>query len=143
MVEHASKRDDVPGGSVVPKSAGFRWARVLIATAAVHVLGVVLSVAFIVAYSVVTLGAPVEGFAGPLSTGILPVLTLPAAVWVARGARRPAAATHGLIVGLVVAGTLALLFFWPHDLQSVALSAAIVVAGFLGGLLGGAIRPRR
>ncbi len=85
------------------RSLDVRWLRVLLAGVAVHVVGVAVSVALIVAYSVVTAGAAVDSFAGPLSTWILPVLTLPAAVWAAHGARR--AAVNGLLVGLVVAGS--------------------------------------
>lgn len=78
-----------------------------------------------------------DGFAGQLSTWVLPVLTLPAAVWVARGARREAAVLSGLLVGMLVAGMLGLLFFWPNDPRSVALFTLIVAAGLAGGLAGG------
>ncbi|HEV2743668.1 MAG TPA: hypothetical protein VGV91_10965 [Rubrobacter sp.] len=105
-------------------------------------MGVVVSVALIVAYSVVTAGASVDRFAGPLSTWILPVLTLPAAIWVAYGARREAAALNGLLVGLLVAGMLGGLFFWPDDLRSLALFATIVVFGLAGGLIGGNLSSR-
>jgi hypothetical protein len=116
-------------------SLDVRWLRVLLAGVAVHVVGVAVSVAFIVAYSVVTAGASVNSFAGPLSTWILPVLTLPAAVWAASGARR--AAVNGLLVGMLVAGMLGGLFFWPDDLKALALFATIVVFGLAGGLIGG------
>ena len=122
------------------RSLDVRWLRVLLAGVAVHVVGVALSVALIVAYSVVTAGASVDRFAGPLSTWILPVLTLPAAVWVASGARR--AAANGLLVGLLVAGMLGGLFFWPDDLRAMALFATIVVFGLAGGLIGGRIPSR-
>ena len=123
-------------------SLDVRWSRVLLAGVAVHVVGVVVSVALIVAYSVVTAGASVDSFAGPLSTWILPVLTLPAATWVAYGARREAAAVNGLLVGLLVAGMLGLLLFWPNDLRSLALFATIVVFGLAGGLIGGNLSSR-
>ena len=116
------------------------WLRVLLAGVAVHVMGIVVSVALIVAYSVATAGASVDRFAGPLSTWILPVLTLPAAAWAAYGARR--AAVNGLLVGLLVAGILGLLFFWPNDLKALALFATIIVFGFAGGLVGGKIPSR-
>jgi hypothetical protein len=103
-------------------------------------MGIVVSVALIVAYSVATAGASVDRFAGPLSTWILPVLTLPAAAWAAYGARR--AAVNGLLVGLLVAGILGLLFFWPNDLKALALFATIIVFGFAGGLVGGKIPSR-
>ena len=122
------------------RSSDVRWLRVLLAGVAVHVLGVAVSVALIVAYSVVTAGASVDGFAGPLSTWILPVLTLPAAIWVASGARR--AAVNGLLVGLLVAGLLGGLFFWPDDLGALTLFATIVVFGLAGGLIGGRIPSR-
>jgi hypothetical protein len=121
-------------------SLDVRWLRVLLAGVAVHVVGVAVSVAFIVAYSVVTAGASVNSFAGPLSTWILPVLTLPAAVWAASGARR--AAVNGLLVGMLVAGMLGGLFFWPDDLKALALFATIVVFGLAGGLIGGRIPSR-
>ena len=122
------------------KSSDARWLRVLLAGVAVHVMGIVVSVALIVAYSVATAGASVDRFAGPLSTWILPVLTLPAAAWAAYGARR--AAVNGLLVGLLVAGILGLLFFWPNDLKALALFATIIVFGFAGGLVGGKIPSR-
>ena len=117
-----------------------RWLRVLLAGVAVHVVGVAVSVAFIVACSVVTAGASVDRFAGPLSTWILPVLTLPAAVWAAHGARR--AAVNGLLVGLLVAGMLGGLFFWPDDPRALALFALIIASGLAGGLIGGKIPSR-
>ncbi len=122
------------------RSVDVRWLRVLLAGVAVHVVGVAVSVAFIVAYSVVTAGASVDSFAGPLSTWILPVLTLPAAVWVASGARR--AAANGLLVGLLVAGMLGLLFFWPDDPGSLALFALIIASGLAGGLIGARVPSR-
>ena len=81
-----------------------------------------------------------DSFAGPLSTWILPVLTLPAAAWAAYGARR--AAANGLLVGLLVAGMLGGLFFWPNDLRALALFATIVVFGLAGGLVGGKFPSR-
>ncbi len=122
------------------RSSAVRWLRVLLAGVAVHVVGVAVSVALIVAYSVVTAGASVDRFGGPLSTWILPVLTLPAAVWAAYGARR--AVVNGLLVGLLVAGMLGGLFFWPDDLRALALFATIVVFGLAGGLIGGRIPAR-
>jgi hypothetical protein len=122
------------------RSLDVRWLRVLLAGVAVHVVGVAVSVALIVAYSVVTAGASVDSFAGPLSTWILPILTLPAAAWAAYGARR--AAANGLLVGLLVAGMLGGLFFWPDDLRAMALFATIVVFGLAGGLIGGRIPSR-
>lgn len=118
-------------------TSGIRWARVLPAGVAVHVVGVVVPVLLVTIYSVFAVGGSVDGLAGPLFTWTLPVLTLPAAVWVARGVRREAAVLNGLLLGLIVAGMLGLLFFWPHDLRSIALFATIIVAGFAGGLLGG------
>ena len=123
------------------RSLDVRWLRVLLAGVAVHVVGVAVSVALIVAYSVVTAGASVDSFAGPLSTWLLPVLTLPAAAWAARGACR-AAAVNGLLIGLLVAGMLGGLFFWPDDLRAIALFATIVVFGLAGGLIGGRIPSR-
>ena len=123
------------------KPLDVRWLRALLAGVAVHVMGIVVSVALIVAYSVATAGASVDRFVGPLSTWILPVLTLPAAVWVSYGARR-AAAVNGLLVGLLVAGILGGLFFWPNDLKALALFATIIVFGFAGGLVGGKIPSR-
>ena len=121
-------------------SLDVRWLRVLLAGVAVHVVGVAVSVAWIVAYSVVTAGASVDCFAGPLSTWILPVLTLPAAVWAAYGARR--AAVNGLLVGLLVAGMLGGLFFWPNDPRTLTLFALIIASGLAGGLIGGRIPSR-
>jgi hypothetical protein len=67
---------------------------------------------------------------------------LPAAIWVAYGARREAAAVNGLLVGLLVAGMLGLLFLWPNDPRSLALFATIVVFGLAGGLIGGNLSSR-
>ena len=122
------------------RSLDARWLRVLLAGVAVHVVGVAVSVALIVAYSVVTAGASVDRFAGPLSTWILPVLTLPAAVWAAHRARR--AAVNGLLVDLLVAGMLGGLFFWPNDLRALALCALIIASGLAGGLIGGRTSSR-
>ena len=124
-------------------SLDVRWLRVLLGSVAVHVVGIVVSVTLIVAYSVATAGGSVGGFAGGLSTWILPVLTLPAAVWVAYGARREAAAMNGFLVGLLVAGILGLLFFWPNDLRSLALFVVIITSGLAGGLIGGTAPSRR
>ena len=118
-----------------------RWLRVLLAGVAVHVVGVVVSVVLMVAYSVLTAGGSVDRFAGPLSTWTLPVLTLPAAVWIACGTRRKAAAVNGLLVGLLVAGMLGGLFFWPNDPRALALFALIIASGLAGGLVGGRIPP--
>jgi uncharacterized membrane protein YkvI len=118
-----------------------RWLRVILGSVAVHVVGVVVSVALIVTYSVVTAGGSVDHFAGPLSTWILPVLTLPAAVWAAYGARR-AAALNGSLVSLLVAGMLGVLFFWPFDPRSLALFALIIASGLAGGLIGGKLPSR-
>ncbi len=122
------------------RSLDVRWLRVLLAGVGVHVVGVAVSVPLTVAYSVVTAGASVDSFAGPLSTWIPPVLTLPAAVWAAYGARR--AAVNGLLVGLLVAGILGLLFFWPDAPRSLALFALIIASGLAGGLVGGKFPSR-
>ena len=124
-------------------SLDVRWLRVLLGSVAVHVVGIVVSVTLIVAYSVATAGGSVGGFAGGLSTWVLPVLTLPAAVWVAYGARREAAAMNGFLVGLLVAGILGLLFFWPNGLRSLALFVVIITSGLAGGLIGGTAPSRR
>ena len=119
--------------------SGIRWVRALLAAVAVHVAGIVVPVVAIVAYSAATAGASVEGFAGPLFSWVLPVLTLPAAVWVARGGTAKAAVPNGLLVGGLVAGALGLLFYWPTDPRSVTIFALIIAAG----LVGGAISTRR
>ena len=124
-------------------SLDVRWLRVLVGSVAVHAAGLLVSVTLIVAYSVATAGGSVDGFAGPLSTWILPIPTLPAAAWAARGARREAAAINGSLVGLLVAGMLGVLFFWPFDPRSLALFALIIASGLAGGLIGGAIPSRR
>ena len=68
--------------------------RVGAADVAVHAVGIVVSVAFVFAYSVVTVGDSVDRFAGLFSAWILPILTL------------PTAALTGLLVGLLFAGML-------------------------------------
>ena len=77
-----------------------------------------------------------DRFAGLFATWTVPVLTLPAAAWAARGARPELASWHGLAVGVLVVGLFGLLFFWPNDLQSLALFASTIAAGLVGGLSG-------
>ena len=115
----------------------------MLASVAVHIAGVIVLVVLITIYAILAGGGSVDGFAGLVSSWVLPILTLPAAVWVARGARREAAVLNGLLVGLLVAGILGLLFFWPNDLRSIALFALVVVAGVAGGLFGGRKIPSR
>ena len=119
-----------------------RWVRVLLAGVATHVANVALSVVLIVAYSLLTIGpgGPPEGdsvdrFAGWVSTWTLPMLTLLAATWAARGAQPAAALWYGVAVGLLVASIFGLLFFWPNGLPSLALFALTIAAGSAGGLI--------
>ena len=120
-----------------------KWVRVLLAGVVTHVVNVVLSMVLIVSYSLLTIGrgGPPDGdsvdrFAGWVSTWTIPLLTLLSATWAARAARPPAAVWYGLSVGLLVAGILGLLFFWPNDMPSLALFAFTIAAGFVGGVIG-------
>jgi hypothetical protein len=120
-----------------------RWVRVLLAGVATHVVNVVVPVVLIVGYSLLTIGpaghpdtGSVNWFANMVSTWTLPLLTLLSAIWVARGARPRAAAWYGLLVGLLVAGSFGLLYFWPNDLPSLALFVLTIAAGFAGGVIG-------
>jgi hypothetical protein len=119
-----------------------RWLRVLVAVVATHAANVVLSVVLVVAYSLLAIGpqgdpdgGSVERFASLFSTWPIPVLTLVAAIWAARGTRPDMAVWHGLAVGVLVAGIFGLLFFWPNDLQSLALFVLTVAAGLVGGVI--------
>jgi hypothetical protein len=109
-----------------------RWLRVLLAGVATHVVNVVVSVVLIVGYSLLTIGpagypdtGSVNWFANMVST-----------IWVARSARPRAAAWYGPLVGLLVAGSFGLLYFWPNDLPSLALFVLTIAAGFAGGVIG-------
>jgi hypothetical protein len=120
-----------------------KWVRVLLAGVATHVVNVVVSVVLIVAYSLRTIGSggymdtgSVDWFANVVSTWTLPLLTLLSATWAARGARPRAAAWYGLSIGLLVAGSFGLLFFWPNDLPSLALFVLTIASGFAGGVIG-------
>jgi hypothetical protein len=120
-----------------------RWVRVLLAGVATHAVNVVVSVVLIVVYSLLTIGpgghpdtGSVNWFANLVSTWTLPLLTLLSATWAARGARPRAAAWYGLSIGLLVAGSFGLLYFWPNDLPSLALFVLTIAAGFAGGVIG-------
>jgi hypothetical protein len=96
----------------------------------------------IVAYSLLAVrpqghpdGGSVDRFAGLFSTWPMPVLTLVAAIWAARGTRPGMTVWRGHAVGVLVAGIFGLLFFWPNGLQSLALFVPTVVAGFVGGVI--------
>jgi hypothetical protein len=118
-------------------------ARVLLAAVAVHLAGIALPVVFVPVFAILAGGGFAGEFAVLISTWTLPVVTLPAAIWVARGGPQETAVLNGLLVGLLVAGLQAVLFFWPNDVRSVALFALIVAAGLAGGLVGGKISSRR
>ena len=121
---------------------GVGWTRVLLAVAAAQIANVVVPVVLIVVYSLLATGpqgAPAEGsvseFAGRVSTCSLPILTLAAATWAGRGARSMSTSLEGLLVGLLVAGTFGLLFFWPDDSRSLTPFTLTIVAGLVGGLI--------
>ena len=122
---------------------GRAWVRVLLAGVAVHLAGIVATAVLVPVYAILAGAASAEGFAGLVATASLPVLTLPAAAWATRGARAGFGPVVGLAAGLLVAGLLGVLFFWPYDPRSVALFTLIVAAGLAGGLLGGAKLLRR
>ena len=89
----------------------------------------------IAAYSLLAIGpqgdpdvSSVDRFASLFSTWPLPVLTLVAAIWAARGTRPDMAVWHGLAVGVLVAIIFGVLFFCPNDLRSLALFALTVAA---------------
>ena len=121
-----------------------RWGRVLAAVVATHLLNVVVSVVAVVLFAVLTNGGQtgpdgggfVDRIAGQIAIWAVPVLTLPAAAWVARTSGPAGAALNGVLVGALVAAVFGLVFFWPSDVRALVPFALMIVAGPLGGLAG-------
>jgi hypothetical protein len=97
----------------------------------------------IVTYSLLTIGpggypgtGSMDWFANLVSIWTLSLLTLLSATWAARGARLRDAAWYGLSIGLLVAGSFGLLYFWSNDLPSLALFVLTVASGIAGGVIG-------
>jgi LytS/YehU family sensor histidine kinase len=124
---------------------GVWWVRVLLAAIATHLLNIVLIVALTVFTAFLASAVPgdfqgeipVDRLAEQAATWGVPFLTVLAAAWAARDAAHQAAAVlHGSLVGLLVAIIFGMVFFWPFDLATLVLFVFIVLAGFLGGLIG-------
>jgi len=120
-----------------------RWGRVLVAGLATHVANVVVAVLLIVIYTLLTVGPQREPSAGitdslasQVATWPVPILTLFAAAWVARKVRSETASLHGLLVGLLVAGIFAILYFGPSGMWGLLLFTLMIAAGFLGASVG-------
>jgi hypothetical protein len=119
------------------------WGRVLLASVATHVANVVVTVMFIVVYTLLASGpqgAPsqdsLDAFSIQLATWPVPILTLLAAAWAVRKAEPTIAAFDGLLVGLLVTVAFALLYFGPFSLGGLVLFVLTIGAGFVGGLIG-------
>jgi hypothetical protein len=114
----------------------------LLAGLMTHVANVV-AVLLIVIYTLLVVGpqrVPSGGVTDPLASQVatwpVPILTLFAAGWAVRRAEPATAALHGLLVGFLVAVLFSVLYFGPFSLWELLLFALIIVAGFMGGLLG-------
>jgi hypothetical protein len=113
---------------------------------AAFVTSLLLTAAVVSAYAVTLSmelrGTPSEGrvqaFAAQLAPLMGPILlfltTVVAACRIARKTKAPA--LHGTLVGVVAAST-ALLPAWPVDLRDIAVTLAVIGAGWLAGALGG------
>jgi hypothetical protein len=120
-----------------------RWGRVLVAGLATHVANVVVAVLLIVIYTLLAVGPqrePSGGITDPLASQVatwpVPILTIFAAAWAARKVKPAAAALHGLLVGFLVAVVFGVLYFGPFALRGLLLFALMILAGFVGGLIG-------
>jgi hypothetical protein len=127
-------------------SSKVRWSRILLAGLVTHVANVVVAVLLIVIYTLLAVGPqrePSGGFTDPLASQVatwpVPILTLFAAAWAARGAEPTTAALYGLLVGFLVAVIFGVLYFWPFSLWGLSLFALVIAAGFLGALVGSLI----
>ena len=128
------------------KTPRLRWGLCLFGGLAAFVTSLLLTVAVVSAYAI-TLGIELRGkpseariqtFAAQLAPLMGPMLlfmtTVVAAGRVARRTKAPA--LHGALVG-VVAATAALLPAWPIDIRDVAITIAVIGAGWLVGAFGG------
>ena len=120
---------------------GVWWVRVLLAAIATHLLNIVLIVVLTLFTAFLASAVPsdfaIDRLAEQAATWGVPLPTILAAAWAARDAAHPAAAAlHGSLVGLLVAIIFGMVFFWPFDLATLVLFVFIVLAGFLGGLIG-------
>lgn len=130
----------------VNKTPRLRWGLCLFGGLAAFVTSLLLTVAVVSAYAI-TLGIELRGqpsqvriqaFAAQLAPFMGPMLlfmtTVVAAGRVARKTKAPA--LHGTLVG-VIAATAALLPAWPIDLRDIAITIAVIGAGWLAGALSG------
>jgi hypothetical protein len=120
-----------------------KWGRVVRASVATHLANVVLTVVVVFVSTSLAVGlqgtpdqGSIDGRSAQIGTWGVPVLTLFAAAWVARTVEPRTAALHGALVGLLAALIFGLVFFWPFDLATLVLFALMLVAGWLGGLIG-------
>ena len=128
------------------KTPRLRWGLCLFGGLAAFITSLLLTVAVVSAYaislSIELRGTPsqvrVQQFAAEIAPLMGPLLlfmtTVIASGRVARRTKRPA--IHGTLVG-VVAALLALLPARPVDLRDLAVTAAVIGAGWLAGALGG------
>ena len=120
-----------------------RWGRVLLAGLATHVANFVVAVLLIFVYTLLAVEPqrePSGGITDPLASLVgtwpVPILTLFAAVLVARRAEPATAALHGLLVGLLVAVIFAVFYFVPFNVWGLLLFALMTAAGLVGGWIG-------
>lgn len=109
----------------------FRWVRILLAAALVHILAQVGLVVWALA------GLDQGRAIAALSMALTALLTLCAAAVVARGVDRRQAVPHGLVTGLAVALIGYLMFsFGALDLSAAASMLLAALSGWLGGVVG-------
>jgi len=124
--------------------AELRWRRILPAVVVAFLGSMLATVLIVTAYAFVlgvqARGAPdpakISAFASrvaPTSGSVLLALfTVAASLWVARRVTDPI--RHGIVVG-VLAAIVGLLPAWPLEVWDLVVSAAVVVAGWIGALL--------
>jgi hypothetical protein len=138
------------------KSIRIRWGRVILTSVGAYLVGLLLITIVVTTYALKlgfeVRGAPdrariaqfAEHSAGSWGTVVGLLLTLGAAIWVARKVRT-AAAMHGVAVGVSVAVLgliVGLLIDRSFGLRRLIHFAATVGAGWAGGLIGGAWSKR-
>ena len=123
-----------------------RWGLCLVGGLAAFVTSLLLTVLVVTAYAI-TLSlelpatppqVPIQDFAAQSAPIMGPILLLMTTVVAARRVARKtkAPALHGALVGVVCA-TVALFPAWPIDLRDVAITIAVIGAGWLAGTLAG------
>lgn len=144
----------IKGGSAMEKNIRIRWGRVVLTSIGAYLIGLLIIAIVITTYAFKLAfearGAPdqtritqfAERSAGSWGMAVGFLLTLGAAIWVARKVRT-AAARHGTAVGVTVAVLgliVGLLIEHTFTLRTLIDFIATVGAGWLGGLIVGRAR---